>query len=132
MKRSEASGRIVLLLSTGVLVCGALTAVLPRIGVAGEPGMTIYRDPTTGQFVPPPAGPPGPSKPLPTPSPGSSTSHADLVERPSVVPGGGVIIDLEGRFRGPLTATVDADGKVTIQHQPSLPATGTRSAPHDP
>ena len=125
IKLSEASGRIARLLSTGVLVCGALTAVLPRIAAAGEPSMTIYQDPTTGQFVPPPDSPPGGrAVPLSTPSAGSSTSHTGLVERPSVVPGGGVVIDLQSRFRSPLTATVDADGKVTIHHQSSSPAAG--------
>jgi len=33
-----------------------------------------------------------------------------------LVPGGGVKVDLQGRFRSPLIATVGADGKLKTQH----------------
>jgi hypothetical protein len=37
------------------------------------------------------------------------------------VPGGGVMIDLGERSFTPLTATIDADGKVRLEHVPSQP-----------
>jgi hypothetical protein len=45
-----------------------------------------------------------------------STSHAGLVEMPSSVAGGGVIVDLQGRFRAPLFATMGEGGQVRIRH----------------
>ena len=32
------------------------------------------------------------------------------------MPGGGVKLDLQGRFQSPLIATVDENGKVRMQH----------------
>ncbi len=37
------------------------------------------------------------------------------------MPGGGVMIDLKGRFRSALTATLSADGKVMMAHVPCMP-----------
>jgi hypothetical protein len=34
------------------------------------------------------------------------------------------MVDLQGRFRSPLIATQDAEGKITIQHLPSGPSAG--------
>jgi hypothetical protein len=45
-----------------------------------------------------------------------STSHLGLVQVPSPVRGGGVIVDLQGRFRAPLLATVGEGGQVAIRH----------------
>lgn len=46
------------------------------------------------------------------------TSTEGLTEKLSTVKGGGVLLDLEGRFRTPRTATIGADGKVHIGHEP--------------
>jgi len=35
------------------------------------------------------------------------------------VPGGGTMIDLQGHFQSPLTATIDSNGKSKIEHQVS-------------
>jgi hypothetical protein len=84
--------------------------------------MRIYLDPETGE-----------PRDLPTeamdqvslpPDDALSTSSEGLVETPSPVPGGGVKLDLQGRFRSPLIATRDAKGKVTIQHLPSGSSAG--------
>ena len=32
------------------------------------------------------------------------------------------MIDLKGQFQTPLVATINADGKVTLKHEPTLPA----------
>ena len=59
--------------------------------------MRIYRDPGTGELGDPPAEAPAQVS-LP-PADALSTSSEGLVETPSPVPGGGVMIDLRGRFR---------------------------------
>lgn len=79
-------------------------------------GMTIYLDPQTGRFLKEPA--PGTEVLVLTPQLQNalSTSHEGLVETPSEAPGGGVKLDLQGRFQNPLVVTIDADGKVKMQH----------------
>jgi hypothetical protein len=84
--------------------------------------MRIYRDPVTGEVGEPPAEAPA-QGPLP-PDEALSTSSEGLVETLSPAPGGGVMVDLQGRFRSPLIATRDAEGKVTIRHLPSGPSPG--------
>ena len=75
-------------------------------------GWRAYIDPETGELTDPPAG----SAESQSEAAAFSTSHAGLRERPSPVPGGGMILDLQGRFRSPLVATRGADGKLTIRH----------------
>jgi hypothetical protein len=93
----------------------------PGAASGGAPGMIIHIDPKTGAILKAPA--PG-SVPLPM-TPGLqnalSTSHQGLMEVPGPVPGGGVKLDLQGRFRSPLVGTVDPDGNVTIQHLRETP-----------
>jgi hypothetical protein len=94
----------------------------PAGAVEGAAGMRIYRDPETGELGDPPAEAPAqvtlpPDDPL-------STSSEGLVQTPSPVPGGGVMLHLQGRFRSPLIATQDAEGKITIQHLPGGSSTG--------
>ena len=75
-------------------------------------GWRAYIDPETGELTDPPAG----SAASQSEAAAFSTSHAGLRERPSPVPGGGMMVDLQGRFRSPLVATRGADGKLTIHH----------------
>ena len=63
-------------------------------------GWRAYIDPETGELTDPPAG----SAVSLSEAAAFSTSHAGLRERPSPVPGGGMILDLQGRFRSPLVA----------------------------
>jgi hypothetical protein len=84
--------------------------------------MRIYRDPVTGELGDPPAEAPDQIS-LP-PADALSTSSEGLVETPSPMPDGGVMVDLQGRFRSPLIATQDAEGKITIQHLPSGSSAG--------
>jgi hypothetical protein len=43
---------------------------------------------------------------------------------PSSVPGGGVKLDLQGRFQGMLVVTIDPDGKFKMQHLGEPPEFG--------
>jgi hypothetical protein len=82
--------------------------------------MTIHLDPQTGQ----PTREATEAMPLqlaPDEEKRFSTSHSGLVESLSPVAGGGVLVDLQGRFHSPLTATIDATGKVRIEHMHPAP-----------
>lgn len=93
-------------------------------GAAKESGgFRVYIDPQTRQFVEPPTDQPV----APTPPPAAvSTSAEGLVETPNPEPGGGVMMDLKGRFRSPVTATVGPDGKARIQHGPCDPVSDSK------
>ena len=83
----------------------------------GRAGQWIHVDPQTGRRVPPPAG-----RAAVAVDPAFSTSHAGLAEQPA--PGGGVMVDLQGRFRSAATATVGADGKANLDCVPPGTAAG--------
>ena len=87
----------------------------------GSPGLRVYVDPLTGEFSAPPPWAARPDEAL-APQAAFSTSEEGLVETPSPVPGGGVVVNLRGRFRSPLTATLDADGGTRMRHGPCLDA----------
>jgi len=83
------------------------------------PGMVVHIDPTTGEFLPEP---PADGTTPPRAAEAAKASIPQFYEVPSPTPGGGVMIDLQGQFQTPLVATMDADGKVTVKHEPKLPA----------
>ena len=78
----------------------------------------VYIDPETGEFTNPPEQEAATASKQALPA-ASSTSHQGLEEKPSPVEGGGTMVDLKGRFRSPLTATTDSNGKIKIEHQAS-------------
>jgi hypothetical protein len=80
------------------------------------PGIIVYIDPVTGEFLPSPA--PGVTTPADA---AAKVSSPQFFEIPSPVPGGGNMIDLKSQFRTPLVATIDADGKVTMKHESAGP-----------
>lgn len=88
----------------------------PTPASAAAPGMTIHIDPQTGTILEGPAPGSVPLQMTPELQNALSTSHQGLVEAPSSVPGGGVIVDLQGRFQSPLVGTIDPSGKLKIQH----------------
>ena len=85
---------------------------------ADSEAQRVYIDPETGEFTNPPEQEAGTARKRALPA-ASSTSHQGLEEKPSPVEGGGTMVDLKGRFRSPLTATTDNNGKIKIQHQAS-------------
>ena len=83
----------------------------PQVLNTGEAGMRVYIDPATGEFLQ------GPPHPLVTEAVKDindpfSTSSEGLQQVPAPV-GGGVMVDLKGRFQQTVTATIDDSGKVT-------------------
>jgi hypothetical protein len=91
-----------------------------------DSGMIVYIDPSTGEVLPAPAPGTQPLQLSPAERNALSTSHAGLVQVPSSVPGGGVKLDLRGRFQSPFIAVVGADGTATVRHLEELPWTGDK------
>jgi hypothetical protein len=76
--------------------------------------MVVYIDPDTGAILRAPA-PGSISLPLTADLRAAlSTSSAGLYQTP--LPGGGVIVDLQGRFQSPLIATIAKNGVIRMQH----------------
>ena len=88
--------------------------------------MTIYIDPQTGAFLKEPAPGHVPFELSPQLQNALSTSHEGLVEVPNSVPGGGVKVDLQGRFQSPMLGTIEANGKVKMQHLNETPGSGDK------
>jgi hypothetical protein len=97
-------------------LCAAMLAA-PALLHADEPrtqpsvpaaGLRAYRDPTSGVLLPKP---PAAAQHAFVPDAAVSSSAAGLVEQPA--PGGGVMVDLQGRFHSHMSATVAADGSVS-------------------
>jgi hypothetical protein len=94
----------------------AASTAAPATVPAVVPGMTVHIDPKTGAILKEAAPGSVPLQLTPQLRNALSTSHQGLVEEPSTVPGGGVKLDLQGRFQNPVIVTTDADGKVKLQH----------------
>lgn len=81
----------------------------PSTGAAdGKVGMTVHRDPETGQFVEPPRA--GPDRDTAV---GEKAPLPELVQRTNPV-GGGVTVHLNGQFRSTLRVTRGADGHPSV------------------
>lgn len=101
----------------GVAACFSMTAAPPASAQVGaQPPLTVHVDPQTGRVLGAPA--PG-TQPLELSAEiqnALSTSHEGLNEVPGTEPGGGMKLDLQGRFQSPLLATTDAQGRTRIRH----------------
>lgn len=84
-------------------------------------GLNVYIDPQTGEFIQEPRPGQEALKITPEMQNATSTSSEGLVEEISPVPGGGVMIDLKGRFQSPLIITQDPAGKQKTRHLNDLP-----------
>jgi hypothetical protein len=120
--RSAPSGQT----QTGSGASGSYQPAEKPAAVSSAPGMTIYIDAQTGALLKEPAPGAVPLQLTPELQNAFSTSDQGLVEVPSSVPGGGVRMDLQGRFRSPLLATTDAHGKLKILHLQEMPESGFR------
>lgn len=82
-------------------------------------GMRVYKDPVTGEFKEPP---PEAAQQFQTPAPKTTVeSRESPVVKPSSVAGGGVEVDVRGRFRSYSKAIKDVDGKISIHCDPIAP-----------
>jgi hypothetical protein len=79
-------------------------------------GLKIHIDPRTGAILKEAAPGTVPLQLTPKLQDALSTSHEGLAEVPNTVPGGGVKVDLRGRFQSPLAATIGADGTLKMHH----------------
>jgi hypothetical protein len=122
--------RVGLILIVCAAVCAAFVGTHRGAGQGdaaatsvAAPGYRIYIDAATGGIVSEPNGTapvvldPGVQNAL-------STSAEGLVETPSPVPGGGVMVELDGRFQNAMMATVDGGGEMTAPCVSGLPGEG--------
>jgi hypothetical protein len=78
---------------------------------ASAQGLRVYRDPKTGRLGPPPTG---------VQPPGLSVAEQQMLNRsdaglqPRTLPGGGVAVDLQGRYQSMAVATVGVDGQTAV------------------
>jgi hypothetical protein len=104
------------MMGVGLVLAAGVTAgagEVARPTPAFRPSMRAYVDPATGNLVAEP--PPGAAAPAAAAEAGRASQG--LIEEP--VPGGGVKVDLKGRFKSPLVATVRPDGSLSVRHDTS-------------
>jgi hypothetical protein len=87
-------------------------------GSARAPGMVVHIDPNSGQIVTPPVESQK-AEILQQSSRAIQKPRPQLYQTLSAEPGGGIVIELDDRFLTPLTATMDGDGKVRLEHLPA-------------
>ena len=128
MRKIYEAGCIAVALAAGLgVTSGAAIAGDENPGSAGPAaGMRVHIDPATGaiQATPPQGAPAGALSLSPAERAAFSKSSDGLVETPSAGPAGGSKVDLRGRFRSPLVATVGPDGKIEMRH-------GGQADPHE-
>ena len=100
------------------LVCAGL--LLSSLAAA----QTVTIDPDTGDFIDPQAA----EQPARGQSTGGNSApvasalssyHGDLVALPSPTPGGGMMVDLRGRFQQVMKATIGPDGTPAVHCEPA-------------
>jgi len=104
----------------------AESAGKPAAVPEGAAGMKVYIDPQTGAIRTTPAPGTEPLQLTPQEQNSLSTSHEGLVEVPGTQPGGGMKLNLQGRFQSPMMGTIDANGKVKMQHLGEMPESGDK------
>jgi hypothetical protein len=79
-----------------------------------EQGLRVYIDPATGRMGPPPPEALPAAAAIPANHP-LSTSGEGLIETPGQTRGGGVIVNLQGRFRSTVVTSVEPGGTVVTR-----------------
>jgi hypothetical protein len=108
MRMKAARATLVGMLVSGVLCVPARADEAARQAPAGTAGMQDTVEPRDGAQAP------AASAPSVAESAARSRSAAGLVEQ--AAPGGGVMVDLQGRFQSPLVAHVGGDGQQDVSH----------------
>ena len=117
MKRSKKrSVLIAISMIASTIWLAGIHATFAENSPKGEAAQRAHIDPDTGKFIEQPNTTPAVDRA--SEKAAFNTSDEGLVETPSPVEGGGTLVDLQGRFRSPLTATVEKDGNVRITHKP--------------
>ena len=99
-------------LATGACILNPAAPVFaePSSGPPGAAaGYWVYVDPQTGERS---ASAPADAAAAMAADPAFSTSAQGLVERPA--PGGGTVVDLQGRFKNATVFTIGPDGKASV------------------
>jgi hypothetical protein len=87
--------------------------------ISKAPGLVVHIDPLTGEILPKPPVPPAGQILDPQQYQSAPAPAPQAVEVPSPVPGGGVKVNLNRQFHQPLFATMDADGRIRLEHRPA-------------
>jgi hypothetical protein len=102
----------------------ALVLVVALLVAIPASSQTVTIDPETGDFIDPPAAEQatrgqstGGNSALAASA--LSTYHGDLVAVPSPTPGGGLMVDLRGRFQQVMKATIGPDGIPAVHCDPA-------------
>jgi hypothetical protein len=123
MKAGSRCVHALLVVLLGCVVSGSSVSAGDVETRGGPAGMRAYFDPKTGKM-----GPPAPDQAAPAAADAApaaeqsahSTSGQGLTLVPA--PGGGQMIDLQGRFQNTITATLKPDGTVQTECHPSAGA----------
>jgi hypothetical protein len=86
------------------IVIGALLLLGAHAAPGADAGMEAHVDPQTGALVP--------EAVTPAPAPLPTAPRPRAAELPA--PGGGMMIDVSGRFMSTMVATVEPDGSVHV------------------
>jgi hypothetical protein len=95
-------------------------------GAPRATGFVVHVDPLTGEILPEPPAPAQGQVPERQQLQSAPIDPLPAVETPSPVPGGGVKVKLNRQFNQPLFATIEADGKIKLEHRPAHPEVGTK------
>ena len=122
MKKSNRKITMATVIAIGLIVPALWYSTKPVTAqeespVQAQPGQRAFIDPATGGFIEQPKTAPSTSERA-AEAAALDTSDEGLVETSSTVEGGGMVVDLQGRFRSPVTAKVDESGKTVISHDP--------------
>ena len=79
-------------------------------------GMIVHIDPLTGEII----SEPSEHTKVPLSAETERVAVHELIEVPSPVAGGGIMVELNGQFETPLSATVDPFGKITVKHESTM------------
>ena len=107
-------------LALALLVVSTGCAPAPGTDGSSSPRQGVYYDPATGRFGAPPEDVLRSDR---TAGASAAGPARVLAERPSPVAGGGVLVDLQGRFDSLMRAEVGADGRVTATCDGVVPGT---------
>lgn len=83
---------------------------------SADEGMMVHIDPITGQFSQTPAQGYESLKITGEMLNAASTSSEGLIQEPTPIEGGGIQINLQGRFRSPIISTQNPKGEIRNRH----------------